>query len=108
MAESRRNCLPGKLQFHQREFVYCDPPYLMSTRSGRRMYEHEFDDRQHRHLLRVIRKIPANVMISGYWSEMYATELKGWNTVSYQSMTRGGRPATEWLWMNYADPLALH
>ena len=23
-------------------------------------------------------------------------------------MTRGGRLATEWVWMNYADPVALH
>ena len=23
-------------------------------------------------------------------------------------MTRGGTPATEWVWMNYPEPLALH
>ena len=48
------------------------------------------------------------VMISGYWSALYADALQGWHTVSFQAMTRSGKPATEWLWMNYPEPAALH
>jgi len=47
-------------------------------------------------------------MISGYWSELYARELKNWRSISFQAMTRGGFVATEWLWMNYPEPFELH
>ena len=93
--------------FRGGELVYCDPPYLMATRSSGRLYRHEMDELQHQQLLRCIRKIPAMVMISGYWSQMYASALKDWNSTSFQAMTRG-RLATEWLWFNFAVPTALH
>jgi DNA adenine methylase len=48
------------------------------------------------------------VLISGYWSTLYANALKEWRSVSFQAMTRGGHPATEWLWYNYPEPIALH
>ena len=47
-------------------------------------------------------------MISGYWSNLYADALKGWSSTHFQAMTRGGRMATEWLWYNYPEPIALH
>jgi hypothetical protein len=89
------------------ELVYCDPPYLASTRSGGRLYEHEMTDAQHRELLAVVRRLPCAVMISGYWSGLYARALRGWNRTSFQAMTRGG-VATEWLWFNFPRPEALH
>lgn len=93
-----------------REFVYLDPPYLMSTRmSGREIYAHEMHtDAQHLDLLSLIRTIPAAVMISGYWSALYQQHLCDWRTVTFQTTTRGGRPATEWLWCNYPEPTVLH
>jgi hypothetical protein len=48
------------------------------------------------------------VVISGYWSSLYATMLEDWNKASFQTMTRGGRPATEWLWFNFPRPVELH
>jgi DNA adenine methylase len=90
------------------ELVYCDPPYLIATRSGGRIYRHEFDESQHQQLLRCIRRIPARVMISGYWSQMYASALKDWTAVSFDTITRGGRKAVEWLWFNYPKPTQLH
>jgi len=47
------------------------------------------------------------VMISGYYSDLYARELAGWRTVTFTGQTRNG-PATEWVWMNFPDPLELH
>ena len=32
--------------FSARDLVYCDPPYLMETRSGRRLYEYEMSRRR--------------------------------------------------------------
>ena len=92
------------------ELIYADPPYLGSTRmSKRKIYNHEMmSDDDHLDLLAVLKSLPCMVMISGYWSELYARELKGWRSISYQTMTRGGFPATEWLWMNYPEPFELH
>lgn len=95
-------------RFSPDTLVYCDPPYLLSTRGNRRIYRYELSDRQHRRLLKIIKRLPCMVMISGYWSEMYASALKGWNSISFEAMTRGGRKATEWLWYNFPEPVALH
>lgn len=93
-----------------REFVYCDPPYLMETRSSKkRIYHNEFSDRtQHLELLTIIKAIPAAVMISGYPSNLYFTQLNRWRSISYRSITRSSRAAIEYLWMNYPEPNALH
>lgn len=91
------------------ELVYCDPPYLMSTRSSKeRIYVNEFStEPQHRELLALLKSIPAYVLISGYWSELYADELAAWRHVSYRATTRGGS-RIEFLWMNYPEPFELH
>lgn len=89
------------------EFVYCDPPYVMSTRKGGRIYRYEYDDGDHGILLGVLAGLPAPVMISGYPSALYDGALAGWRTLDFQAMTHGG-PAHERLWMNYPEPTALH
>lgn len=91
------------------EFVYLDPPYLMETRKTKRpLYEFEYSDKQHEQLLQLIKTLDCNIMLSGYWSEMYTDYLSDWYTSSFESMTRGGTMATEWLWMNYPEPARLH
>ena len=57
--------------------VYCDPPYLRSVRSCQRpMYANEFwTDSQHIQLLELIKQLPCHIIISGYWSELYADML---------------------------------
>jgi DNA adenine methylase len=90
------------------ELVYADPPYLMSTRSGRKLYNCEMSDVDHRRLLRVLRTLKCRVIISGYSSPLYAKELKEWNAASFQTTTRGGRPVAEWVWYNYPRPVELH
>jgi hypothetical protein len=92
------------------EFVYADPPYLLSTRSAQRpLYEYEFFDiEQHRALLTRLRGLPCMVAISGYWSELYELDLAGWRTSTFRTTKRSGAPAIEYLWMNYPPPLELH
>lgn len=87
--------------------VYCDPPYLRSTRSGGRLYEHEMPDLEHRRLLRWAIAARCKVIISGYWSSMYGSSLRKWRCSSFQAMTRGGL-ATEFVWCNFPEPLELH
>jgi DNA adenine methylase len=97
-------------RWHGRELVYADPPYLLSVRaSGRLFYEYELaEESEHVALLAQLRALPCMVMISGYWSELYADMLAGWTTVTYTTTTLGGTVAEEWLWMNYPLPTALH
>ena len=89
--------------------VYADPTYLMSTRRcHRRMYRYELTDDEHLRLLGILRGLPCMVMLSGYWSEMYADVLHDWRSIHFQASTRGGGMATEWVWMNYPEPQELH
>lgn len=90
------------------DFLYCDPPYLLSTRRSGPMYEYELTEEDHRSLLDALRRLPCMVALSGYRSSLYRCELREWRTISWESMTRGGRMATEYLWMNYAEPEELH
>lgn len=92
------------------ELVYADPPYLRSVRaSGRLFYEYELaEESEHVALLTQLRALPCMVMVSGYWSELYADMLADWTTVTYTTVTLGGTVAEEWLWMNYPLPAALH
>jgi hypothetical protein len=89
--------------------VYLDPPYLLHTRkSPRLIYRCELAEDDHARLLAVIVKLDCMVAISGYWSAMYAEALQGWRTIQFNATTRGGTQATEWLWMNYPEPMELH
>ena len=89
--------------------VYLDPPYLMETRRSQRpLYRCEMTNQQHEQLLTIARSLPCKVMISDYWSQMYADLLNGWRAINFQAMTRGGQLATQWLWMNFAEPTRLH
>ena len=89
------------------EMVYCDPPYMMETRT-RSLYRFEMTDAQHLELLRVLQSLPCRVMISGYFTKLYDLELTSWNVARYDAMTRGGHTATEFLWLNFPAPVALH
>jgi hypothetical protein len=93
-----------------RVLVYCDPPYLFDVRSTKqRIYRHEYGEpEQHARLLDTLKELPCMVMISGYWSQLYADSLAGWRTASFNAQTRSGRTAREWVWMNFPEPVELH
>lgn len=95
--------------FRGDEFIYSDPPYLLGTRQQpRRIYRCELPEADHVALLACLLSLPCKVMISGYYSDLYAGTLAGWHTATFQAITRGGSMATEWLWMNYPRPVRLH
>lgn len=96
-------------EFHGDEFIYADPPYVMATRrQHRQLYRYEYTTRQHVELLETLVAVPCRMMISGYWSKLYADRLKDWHNTSFEVRTRGGSWATEYLWMNYPPPTRLH
>lgn len=95
--------------FQGDEFVYADPPYVLSSRRQQRhIYRYEYTDADHEEFLGVVRTLPCKIMISGYLNDIYQEILQGWNVETYQTMTRGNSIATEYLWMNYSKPVELH
>lgn len=97
-----------KYPFKGNEFIYCDPPYLHTTRKKKdRLYNFEYTYHMHVELLNFVKTVPCMVMISGYESDLYTTKLKNWYTYTYKSATHNGM-ATEWLWMNYPELTELH
>lgn len=89
-------------------FIYCDPPYVHSTRTSNARYKFEMSNEDHCELLEFLKDCKANVMISGYPSQLYNDHLQDWKTVEFQAMTRGG-VRTEKLWMNYdISKMRLH
>jgi len=93
----------------ERVFVYCDPPYLRSARRDgeRDYYRHDWTLDDHQAFLDLVVELPCSVLVSGYWSKLYAARLAGWSTDHFPTGTRGG-PAEEWLWANYPRPDELH
>jgi len=92
------------------ELVYCDPPYLHSTRRTLDLYEHEYTEVQHVDLLETIVTLPCPVIISGYASSLYREMLQdrhGWRCVEFPNTTRRGR-VIECAWTNRGPVEYLH
>lgn len=93
---------------------FVDPPYVMDTRNmgpGCRYYNHEMTDSDHINLLSCLRILSGMVVLSGYDTEMYNSELVGWSkhtTSSRISAGRGGALRTENVWLNPAASSALN
>jgi DNA adenine methylase len=86
--------------------VYCDPPYLPSTRTKQNLYRFEMTQDQHVALLAAINTLACPCMISGYPSQLYDQALKTWHVESREVITRGGTLRTEVLWCNFPRPSA--
>lgn len=80
--------------------MYLDPPYLLSTRSGKQ-YKHEMDDEGHIELLKTISESKAKIIISGYASDLYETYLADWYRKKIPSCAEYGKVREEILWMNF-------
>ncbi|EQD65676.1 phage DNA methylase [mine drainage metagenome] len=61
--------------YQGRELVYCDPPYLHATRSSDRRYRFEYEEADHLELLSLLKKLPCQVILSGYPSRLYDEHL---------------------------------
>jgi DNA adenine methylase len=84
-------------------FIYCDPPYVLSTRS-KRIYKCEMTNDDHVELLKALINHPGPVMISGYQNDIYENLLQGWYKETNKSFCEKGKAATEVIWMNYEPP----
>ena len=84
--------------------MYLDPPYVLSTRKGGKLYAVEMADEEQLQLLNLITHSSAKIIISGYESDMYSSALAGWRKDTAKSQTTSAEMATETIWMNYAPP----
>lgn len=81
-------------------FMYLDPPYLLGTRSAKQ-YKHEMSDADHEELLKLVLQSKANIMISGYESDMYNDYLHDWSKAAFQSCAEHHGTRQEVVWMNF-------
>ena len=86
--------------FHGRELVYSDPPYLHHTRTSSRRYRFDYEEQDHIELLQLLKTLPCAVMLSGYPSALYDELLPEWKTLELQVMNQAG-VRTEKLWFNF-------
>jgi DNA adenine methylase len=94
-------------QFKGDELVYCDPPYVPSTRKRARVYRHDLTEADHCVLLETLAQLPCFVAISGYESKLYGLGLKGWHAITFAAKAHDGL-REERLWSNYPIPERLH
>lgn len=74
---------------HTDVLLYCDPPYVGSTRSAN--YRHEMvDDEQHRALAAALHDCRAAVVLSGYHSPLYDDLYDGWHRAELEAWTGNG------------------
>lgn len=93
----------------ERAVFYCDPPYMLQTRStGGGEYKHEMSASQHSGLLNVLAEIEGRFLLSGYRSDLYDSmaNANGWRRVDIQidnkaSGKKSKEVKTECVWMNY-------
>ena len=90
----------AEFAYQGRELVYCDPPYLHSTRSSDRRYRFDYEESDHLELLGLLKRLPCAVILSGYPSTLYDEQLTGWRSLELQVMNQAG-VRTEKLWFNF-------
>lgn len=84
--------------------MYLDPPYVMSTRKSGKLYRHEMANEEQAHMLDLITKSKAKIVLSGYRSELYDAALKDWYRDTVCSRTTSTKQSEEVIWMNYEPP----
>lgn len=95
-----RNALDLIQRYNSSEtLLYLDPPYLLDLRK-RGIYKNEMTDNQHKELLQLVKTSKSQVILSGYDSELYNSELKDWNTAERYTTKQFGT-GTEKIYFNF-------
>ena len=87
-------------------WIYADPPYVLSTRY-KKQYRFEMTDDDHIELLDTLKAHNGPVVISGYDSDLYRHNLKGWYRDEIVSNNQNGATRKEVIWMNYAPSMQI-
>ena len=95
----------------KRLLVYCDPPYLHSTRTSTGEYgSHEMSEKDHEELLDTLVGMQGRFVLSGYQNDLYDDVARnhGWRQVDFElpnnaSSKKKKERKTESVWMNYDE-----
>ncbi len=86
---------------------YCDPPYVISTRSsmrgkviGSHGYRHELLDDDHEALAEQLHGLKGMVLLSGYRSVLYDSLYAGWKRIERVVRVHSSAERTECLWLS--------
>lgn len=93
-------------------FLYCDPPYVPSTRRKASDYYHEMSEQDHVRYCELLMEHPGRAAVSGYhnpiYDEEYFTQKNGWYTFEKDVKFAFGNASddvdqerTEVLWVNW-------
>jgi len=85
---------------YSKVLIYCDPPYVLSTRHGKQ-YKKEMEDKEHEELLDALLQHQGPVLLSGYDNNLYNDILKGWYRQETTCYSQVCSKKKEVLWMNY-------
>lgn len=80
--------------------LYVDPPYVLSTRGGRKLYTEEMSDEDHVALLEALKQHRGPVVLSGYRHALYDDALQDWHCVEAPTLAEKGQMRTEALYLN--------
>lgn len=108
--------LIGKCNYPN-NLLYCDPPYVPSSRRKASDYYYEMSEQDHVRLCEMLLDHQGRVMVSGYHNEIYDegyfTKKNGWYSFERDVIFTGGnyadnvdRERTEVLWVNWNPQLA--
>jgi len=65
---------------------YLDPPYVVSTRKEKNVYDYETDDNHHEKLIDILLKIKGQAVLSGYDTPLYQRLLEsGWKKIEIKT-----------------------
>lgn len=87
--------------------IYADPPYMPDALPGKlraRYYRHEMTTAEHVELLEALNAHPGPVLLSGYDTDLYRTELATWQRLERATKAYMNVDRTECLWLN---PIAV-
>jgi DNA adenine methylase len=71
--------------------VYCDPPYLHSTRTATEVYRHEMTPDDHAALLELVTHARGMVAVSGYANPLYDRALSRWYRHEFDMPNHSGQ-----------------
>ena len=86
--------------FQGDELVCADPPCVQSARRSPRRCRFDCSDDGHAELIRLLRALPARVMISGCPSRLHDEQLSDWRSISPQASNRCC-VVTEKAWLSF-------
>ncbi len=83
--------------------LYCDPPYVASTRGDPSSYRFELSESDHVRLAKALRSCRGRVAVSGYRCDLMDELYEGWRRIAGPRKTAHSvkRPRQEFLWTNY-------